>query len=739
MMTRTYLHARNEVLQTSTRIHTVLAGHLRLLSLALITLSFFASLAASAQPTPPALPTRQAALAALTSQLHVGTEFFLNRTETKESIDKHFLQMHDNGLTLVRIFIIWDDIEHSAGHWDFTKYDWIYDAAAKNNIKIAATLCSEDPPGWKRRTPFYHHYTNLDIPEFKADAEVYLDKVVNHYKAHPAQSVWLLMNEPQKYDTDADTFLAFGDWLQKKYGSIDELNRNWFQQLDRFNQAKIDDHLLNDYWADPQQYLDWKNFNGDHLINILIWIRQKVLAIDPNHPTHFNLTQPTGDAYGQDAWNEKQVPDMLGVSMHTASAVPSTTPSSEFGERFAYRLAIIASASSGEPSKPFWVTELESGPTVYTGHYALTVTPQDLTRWMWDSFGAGSNAVIFWLWHPRDYGTESGEWGLVSADGTPSVRLPAVRAVTDGLRRNPNLALAHPQSASVAILYNRESILLNDFDGRKQGRKDDVTNALFGCYLALLRAHIPTQFVDIDQLKSGAVKQYPILYAPDSYALDDQGVAALKDYVQQGGTLWADGLTTWKKENSQTRPTIPGGLTDLFGVAATDIYSTQAGASYSVTDHDEQGGELWRLPLQLKGADVIMRDKDNNPFAVKHAFGKGQAYYFGSAVTIAYARRSNPIVQQWIVGPALAQQSRMPVQLNAGSDHVIFRGLTGPSNQYAILSNWGATESVTVSFDGIRKVTDALTGSNLPVHSENSRTMVTLPLNTGSSMVLEAR
>jgi len=362
-----------------------------------------------------------------------------------------------------------------------------------------------------------------------------------------------------------------------------------------------------------------------------------------------------------------------------------------------------------------------------------------LTRWLWDSYGAGSNAVLFWLWHPRDYGTESGEWGLVSADGTPSVRLPAVKAVADVVNRNPSLAQTHPQSAPVAILYNSPAIVLNNFDGRKQNRQDDVTDALFGCYLALLRAHIPTEFIDLDQLKRGDANRFAMLYAPDSYVLDDDSLAALTTYVKQGGTLWADGLTAWKKPNSQTRPTIPGGLTELFGAEATDIYSTQAGMPYSVTPQNELGGELWRLPLQLKGADALLRDTDGNPFAIKHHFGKGQTYYFSSAVSIAYAHRGHPLVQKWIVEPAQSLTATLPVQFISGSEKVIFRGLVGPQYKYAVLSNWGDSQPVTVSFSGDVKVTN-MTAAGVSLHSEvrQGRTFVSLPLNAATSVVLQA-
>jgi hypothetical protein len=87
----------------------------------------------------------------LTGTLRIGTEFFLNRTETREGITHHFRLMRDTELTLVGIFIVWDDIEHTPGTWNFERYDWIYDAAASQGISIVATLCSENPPGWTRQ------------------------------------------------------------------------------------------------------------------------------------------------------------------------------------------------------------------------------------------------------------------------------------------------------------------------------------------------------------------------------------------------------------------------------------------------------------------------------------------------------------------------------------------------------------------------------------------------------------
>lgn len=712
--------------------------------IAVLALLVAGSLRAAAQTQDANAGERQLLLTEWDSKLHVGTEFFLNRTETKETVEKHFKLMGENGITVVRIFVIWDDVERTPNNWDLSHYQWIYDAAAKNGIKIAATLCTEDPPGWMNMTTFYHQRANLDNPELKAHAAMYLDKFVGHFKDHPGTGMWLLMNEPTKYHEDADTFKAFGKWLQKKYGTIDEINKHWFRPIKSFDEVETTEKRdPPNYWLDEEEYLDWKEFNVDNLIDNLAWIRERVLAIDSKHPIHFNVTSPTGDASGQDVWKEKKVTDILGVSMHTAWAVPPDTPEANYGELYSYRLGLIASASLAEPLKPFWVTELQSGPTIYTGQFSLTVSPQDLTRWMWDSYGAGANSVVFWLWHPRDIGTEAGEWGLVGLEGQPTVRLPAIKAVADVLNKNTSIASQHPQQARVAILYDRDAAVINDLDGKWQARRhgegnrtEDVQDALKGCYLALMRAHIPTQYVDIDQLKRGEVNKFAVLYAPVAYAMDEATIAALKDYVKQGGTLWADGITAWKNERGKIYPTIPGRLTDLFGVEAVEIYPVQPSNPYSVTPQNELGGQLWKLPLAVKGAEVLLRDPDGNPFAVKNTYGKGQVYYFTSAVTLAYLRRGNPVVYQWILEPALKQVSDMPIQLKQGSDHLLFRGLTGASGSTAILTNWGDTQTAVVSFKGIHKVKNAVNGEQIPVTTDQRSTIVTTSVAAGTSAVL---
>lgn len=135
-------------------------------------------------------------LEAVNSRVRIGAQIFLDPDHTKEEIEMHFARMKEVGLTLVRVFIIWDHVERQQGEWRFDLYDHAYDAAAANGISILTTLCPEDPPGWTQQTPFYHSKLLLNTPELRERGAEYVRRIVTRYKDHPAQGPWSLGNEP---------------------------------------------------------------------------------------------------------------------------------------------------------------------------------------------------------------------------------------------------------------------------------------------------------------------------------------------------------------------------------------------------------------------------------------------------------------------------------------------------------------------------------------------------------------
>ncbi len=670
-----------------------------------------------------------AGLQELVGQLRLGAELFLNKTATLESVQRHFQLMGANGFTVARIFVIWDDVERTPGVWDFERYDWIYDSAQTAGIKIATTLCSEDPPGWMDLTPFYHNWMNLNDPRLRERAAVYIEKVVGRYRNHPAQGAWLLMNEPHPhYHFERSTMEIFGKWLESKYGTVEELNKSWFRPLQKFSDVQLSPDQWKSYWVDYHSFIDWQEFNDDNLVRILHWIGGEVRKLDSVHPTHINPV-------GGDVWQESKTVDFLGASIHP-SWLFDGFDRREFGVAFAYYVDLLAAAAG---AKPWWVTELQGGPTIYTGHRPMNPTTGELTRWLWDVFGAGGRGVVFWLWNPRVFDREGGEWQLVSLDGVPSDRVAAAKKVLGAVKRMPLLAEATPLPPKTAILYNRETLLLIKIDGQTQNRTKEAVWSLIGCYEALRRKHVPVTFIDLQQLKSGEASRYDILFIPYSYAIDDHAVTALREFVRNGGTLWADGLTAWKNEYGVIRPSLPGGLSNVFGWKSYVADVEPVEKPYSVTSSDELGGELWNIPLRLQGADVLLKNPNGRPFATQHPFGKGKTIYYGGAVTLGYYHRGNPVVRDWIAACAAQSNSGSLVHVLKASEHVGFRALHHPSGPFAILTNWGGEDPVMIRFrEEYTSVTDLLANAPVKLTRHKGSTLAELTLPAGEVCVLKA-
>lgn len=636
--------------------------------------------------------------AGLLNEVRLGAEFFLNSTETRETVFEHFRRMREDGLTVARIFTLWDQIERVRGVWDFERYDWIYDAAAQNGIWIANTLCSEDPPGWMGTAPFYHQWQDLGNPKLRPYSQVYLEKVVSRYKTHSAHAVWLLQNEPGISSNLNEPYVLadFAAWLERKYGTVERLNLSWYRTLERFADAGVPADSRSGGWTDYVAQIDWVTFRCDRLAGQLQWLRREVERHHPGALTHINPPGLTSNmpARGRDMWKMKPAAHFMGASMHAAWNF-GMFAREDFGVAYGYCSDLIRSVAA---PAPWWVTELQGGTTVFTGNRPLNPTKGEIARWLWDGVGNGARAIVFWLWHPRTEGNEAGEWGLAGPSGEATERTRAVRQMANVLERHKSLFReAKPVAARVAILYPRDSMLLYGVDGWRRPA-DEVTLSVMGCYKALHRAHVPVDFIDVSELEAGAASKYKVLYLPYSYALSDKSCAAIREFASAGGTVWADGLVAWKNEYGVTKRFPPGPLSDIFGFTAEKIVPVWE--PFSLAANGDKGGELWRCVVPGHSGCVV-----------ESKFGRGRGIYYGTALTLGYLRRGNPQVAEWIARPGTEASRDLPVRLGAGAGLVSLRVMHAGRNLVAVLNNWGAATKLDLRAPSNMNATDLLSGA----------------------------
>lgn len=98
-------------------------------------------------------------------------------------------QIRDLGIRLIRMDILWDEVEPSRDRFDFCKYDRLLDELDARNLKVLAVLGYNRPePGEDRNKVWSRPPTSFDA--FAA----YVHKTVDHFKNRI--QYWEIWNEP---------------------------------------------------------------------------------------------------------------------------------------------------------------------------------------------------------------------------------------------------------------------------------------------------------------------------------------------------------------------------------------------------------------------------------------------------------------------------------------------------------------------------------------------------------------
>jgi hypothetical protein len=288
--------------------------------------------------------------------------------------------------------------------------------------------------------------------------------------------------------------------------------------------------------------------------------------------------------------------------------------------------------------------------------------------------------------------------------------------------------------ARSAILYNGDALTLYLVDGWRRPN-DEVMHSLMGCYKALHRAHVPVDFLGTSALESGKASAYKVLYLPYSFALSAKSVAAIREFVRNGGTVWADGLVGWKDEQGNTKQLPPGPLSDVFGFTLDDIEAE--GERFSLTGGSDKAGELWRCLIPSGQATTLLPGPGGRPAAVEHRFGKGRAIYYGTGLTFHSLRHDDPTIGGWIAAPAVEASRDLPIRLLEGPDRLSLRILQAPGRMAAVFNNWGAAGEAVLNLPAsARSASELLSGQSIPLRRTAASSEARIGIAAGGSAIL---
>ena len=585
----------------------------------------------------------------------LGAMYWLNPNYGAKEIEEDMRRIRDNRFNVIRSFIWWEKVEPRKGMRDFRQHDIFFEAAEKYGLKVMETfglylplwlqkeLLEKGIDDRSRRYPCFDH------PEVAGPMEEFLRDTVERYRNAPALAIWNLWNEPTNPPCRCPSTLEkFCLWLKQKYPTIEELKAAWLAEFQVFTTACVDslDELTPEWLVDafefgnrgrisPMEY-DWYSFTLDNTTAQMKWLRDLVKSIDPVHETHANPDKSFINSLnaGLDEWKTARVLDSISVSVHPSHHFFSHDALENFFSAYLYCIDEVRSWAQGHDA---WIGELQAGTTHYHVH-CYTPSPEDITRTLYHALGRGLRGVLFWEWQAwRSSMMEVGEFSLRRAqDGAPTERSEAAkRFALDVERHREVLAEVERPPAEVAIFASltERTFKFQQFRNKPHisGICDEHNDSVYACYKALNRANIAVDFVT--ELTLDTLKRYKVLFVPQVEIISGETAQLLRQFVADGGALWADGRCGWLDDHVYLRNTVPGnGLDELFGcyeedfVAFPEPFRLKKARGYRHLQylHPTTGQELAR--------------NNRHVTAVRNKFGKGETELWGSYVTLGLQR-----------------------------------------------------------------------------------------------------
>ena len=579
-------------------------------------------------------------------------EEYVSDEEFFRQVDKDVATMKNANLNHVMIFPMsqWDPATRQL-RW--TRTDYLVKKIAEAHLEYVPILlkqeqCSyyfpiwmyDEIPGFRqkyeRRNGSNNNRENVDFadPHVYPLLESYIEAVVQRYGKNPALSFYNLWNEPHYSSDDDRTIEQFRNWLAKKYGSLDRLNRIWGDEYRSWSEVSP---FLNDDWNSSMPQIDWTIFcnelNGELLGQLMATLRK----YDTLHYVNANpVGTPWADfskfgGYATDNWVFTPYNDINGASYypdawersHDLSRCPA----------WLHNLALntIRSASG---SKEFILTEMftnaQNGLTL-NGY----LDGKTISRIAWMALSNDCKGILFWKWDPFRRGRQSLGRGLTTLEGELAPRGEAVKDIGRVLNEHGELLLkARLDTPRVAILMDMVGLLKT----LEQTTEPSTTKFMYesnaGLFKALFEGNIAVDELRMDLgLSLEKLRQYRVLFLPFQIVIRREIADILKEYVRQGGWLVADARTATLDQFDFAYKTSPGaGLAEVFGASRRDWIGrkgTFAVSMFSRLDSTEYtfDGRYFRDQLAVS-RDVEIRGRfsdDGTPAVIAHRFGRGMA------------------------------------------------------------------------------------------------------------------
>jgi beta-galactosidase len=517
-----------------------------------------------------------------------GAQYYRAPTPDPSCWEGDLRRMRELGFTDVKLWVQWRWSHREPERFVFDDIRGLMDVAGANSLRVTLNTIFDAAPHWLYRRypdakqvmadgrtvephgvssrqlggfpgPCYHH------AGARAERQRFLDAAIAALAPHPALAMWDVWNEPEQSGDSRDPkpgnyvcycascLSAFVLWLQRRYPTLDSLNRRWGRCYSAWDEVEVP--RGGDCIVD---WIDWREFHLDGMADEARWRLAAVERGDRPRVRYLHVVPNTMDCFNAvSGVDDFQLAPMCQVFASTMSSAPNWT---------------IQTLSAGY-GQVCWNVESH----VNYGHTSMhprLLALDDLRRELLPQIGLGVKGILFWQFRAESLGTESPAWGLVRTDGSDRPVTLAAKRFGEALapRREALLRCAPPPPA-VAILKTRGNEL---FHYAVHNRLAPLVEAVDGYLQTLYWNSRSFRYVDDRQLVAGRLDGVRLLILPSLYWLSAAEAAALRSFVDRGGVVLAEAhLGAYDADSGRHSGRAPGhGLDAAWGLQELDSTSS---------------------------------------------------------------------------------------------------------------------------------------------------------------------
>jgi len=504
-------------------------------------------------------------------KIYYGAAYYPEAWDSSQ-IDRDIRYMKDLNMNVMRIGeFAWSTMEPAEGQYNWKWLHRVVDKLKANGIDVILGTPTATPPAW-----MIEKYPSMLLTTSSGEKKVhgarrdcnyasklYRQKSIEICKAmakefasSPGVIGWQTDNEfSLTFDYSAETELLWHQWLEKEYGTVDNLNKLWTttlwsQTYSNFGQIPMPRYTKKDggeatTWHHPSLYFAWKKFS-----NLQIEEFEKMQEAAIHMFSKAPVTHDSMPGQPVDYETVMSTCDFMAVNCYHGYRGYDLVPSNYDRLR-------------GRKKGYHWLFETTPG---YSGGDRTWYNHEPMgseRAFMWLNYALGGQGGMYWLWQQQKGGQEMVHGAVISSWGKPFANYPMLKQIGEELKKTSDFQVNNPvKQAKIAIVYSHKAQYgfetepyVGDLKYYQEWSKR--------FYIPLTDSYLHRDVV----YPSGDLNPYKLIIVPMLPYASEDFRKRLKLWVENGGTAILGPMTGYRdKEWASFTNHATGDLEDWTGI-----------------------------------------------------------------------------------------------------------------------------------------------------------------------------